>query len=65
MATYYDDNYGHYDIENEEDVEFYHHIQQTNVRKKCQGCGRMVCIQPQYAYCNSCTEKIERGQDLS
>ena len=61
MKSYYDDNYGHYEIESEEDIEFYHRTQRQSVRKKCQGCGRMVKIKPEYGYCNSCAEKIEQG----
>jgi hypothetical protein len=62
--TYYDENFGHYEINSEEDVEFYHQIQRTNVKKICEGCGQTVRIQPQYAYCNSCATKLERGLDL-
>jgi hypothetical protein len=64
MASYYDDNYGHYTIESEEDVEFYHETQQASVSKKCAGCGRRVKIRRDYAYCNSCAEKRERGGDF-
>lgn len=62
--VYYDDNFGHYDINDEDDVQFYREMQATSVEKTCSGCGRKVRIQPHYAYCNSCAEKIERGQDL-
>jgi hypothetical protein len=62
--SYYDDNFGHYTIESEEDIEFYHEMQRQSVRKKCQGCGRMVRIKPEYGYCNSCAERIERGEDF-
>lgn len=61
---YYDDNYGEWDIQDEDDLEFYRRTQRTNVRKKCAGCGKSVRIQPDYAYCNSCATKIERGMDL-
>ena len=61
--SYYDDNFGFYDIESQEDVEFYFENQRKSVRKKCQGCGRMVKILPQYAICNSCAERAERGGD--
>lgn len=61
---YYDDNFGHYDIEDEDDVQFYHDMQRTNVEKRCAGCNKLVMLQPQYAYCDSCATKIERGQDL-
>jgi len=64
MATYYDDNFGNYDIESEEDIEFYHQVQEESVQKVCKGCGRRVRIRYDYAYCNSCAEKIERGYDI-
>lgn len=63
MPTYYDDNYGHYNIESEEDIEFYHQTQKQSVWKKCERCGRKVKIKPEYAYCNSCADRIERGWD--
>jgi len=64
MPSYYDDNFGFYDMEDEGSEEFYHHVQEKSVRKKCQGCGRMVNILPQYGYCNSCAGKIEQGREL-
>jgi len=68
MATYYDDNFGFWEgmdgPDAEENREFYKQTQRTNVRKKCQGCGQMVRIQPQYGYCNSCADKRERGYDI-
>lgn len=64
MPSYYDDNYGFYEIDSPEDVEFYHETQRQSVRKRCQGCGRMVRIRPDYAYCNSCATKREQGFDI-
>jgi hypothetical protein len=65
MSNLYDDNFGHYEENDDPEGtrEFYDHIQKTNVKKKCQGCGRMVLIQPHYAYCNSCADKRERGME--
>lgn len=63
-ASYYDDNFGRYEIESEEDIEFYHQVQRESVRKKCQGCGRTVKLRPDYGYCNSCADKIEHGWDI-
>ena len=63
MSTYYDDNFGQYDIRDEEDIEFYFKIQKTNVEKECNRCGRLVMIQPHYAICNSCADILERGGD--
>lgn len=64
MASYYDDNFGTHEIESQDDVDFYHEVQRRSVLKKCAGCGRKVKLQPEYAYCNSCAEKIEKGMDL-
>lgn len=60
--SYYDDNYGHWeDMDDPDNVAFYHQRQRTNVKKKCDGCGRTVRIQPDYGYCNSCADKREKG----
>jgi rRNA maturation endonuclease Nob1 len=63
--SYYDDNYGFYDIRDQDDIDFYFETQKQSVKKKCAGCGRTVKIKPDYAYCNSCTDKLERGFDVS
>ena len=62
--SYYDDNYGWYEIEDQGDIDFYFETQAMSVEKKCQGCGRTVKIKPEYAYCNSCADIIERGGEL-
>lgn len=65
MPSYYDDNFGHWEDMDDPDMrEFYHKVQKSNVLKKCKGCGRKVRIQPQYAYCNSCATRMERGEDV-
>jgi len=58
---YYDDNFGAYDIDCEEDIEFYHQMQEESVEKECGMCGRTVRLRPDYWCCNSCADKIERG----
>ena len=62
--SYYDDNFGHYRIEDEGDVDFYNNVQQRSVEKRCDGCGARVKLLPDYAYCNNCADKIERGMEL-
>ena len=61
MATYYDDNFGHYEIDSYEDIEFYHRMQEESVEKVCKDCGRKVRIRPDYECCNSCADRRERG----
>ena len=62
--SFVDDNFGTYDIQDGDDIRFYQDVQKRSVRKKCQGCGRMVKILPQYGYCDSCATKREQGFDL-
>lgn len=62
--TFVDDNFGTWDIENQDDIDFYFQVQRESRRKKCQGCGRMVKLRPDYAYCNSCADARERGGDF-
>jgi len=66
MPGYYDDNYGFWhDMDDPDMREFYFQTQKRSKAKKCQGCGRMVKIKPEYAYCNSCADKIEQGFDYA
>jgi hypothetical protein len=63
--SYYDDNYGHWeDMDDPDTLAFYGRVQRESVRKKCAGCGRSVKLRPDYAYCNSCAERLERGEDF-
>jgi uncharacterized OB-fold protein len=64
MPGYVDDNFGTYEIEDEDDVRFYHDVQKRSVKTKCQGCGRTVKLLPGYAYCDSCARKREQGLDI-
>lgn len=64
MASYYDDNFGHWEIRDQDDIDFYHQVQRESRPKKCERCGRVVRLRPDYAICNSCADKIERGYDF-
>jgi len=57
---YYDDNFGEWDIEGEDDIRFYFQVQEENVLKTCVICGREVMLRPEYDKCNSCMEQMER-----
>jgi uncharacterized OB-fold protein len=63
MPTYYDDNFGCWDIQDEDDLRFYHAVQRESRRKRCASCGRIVRLRPDYAICNSCADRAERGLD--
>jgi hypothetical protein len=62
--SYYDDNFGTWDVRDSEDRQFYRTVQRASVAKRCKGCDRMVRILPHYAYCNSCADAIERGGEF-
>jgi rRNA maturation endonuclease Nob1 len=64
VASYYDDNYGWYEIDSQDDIDFYHQVQRESVEKECHGCGRTVMLRPDYGYCNTCADKLERGEDV-
>jgi len=62
MTTFYDDNFGIWeDMDDPEYVPFYQKVQRKSVVKECAGCGRMVKIRPEYAYCNDCMVAQEQG----
>jgi len=58
-----DDNFGVYEIEDDDDLAFYHDMQAESVLKKCSACNRQVKLRPSYGICNSCAEILERGGD--
>ena len=62
--SYYDDNFGHWDMADEDSRDFYRQVQRNSVTKTCKGCGYRVRILPHYAYCNSCADVIERGGEF-
>ena len=54
---YYDDNFGHWESTNKpEVVEFYNQVQRESLLKACEGCGEIVKLRREYAYCNSCVD---------
>lgn len=64
MPSYVDDNFGTYDMEDEDDLEFYRQVQAESVWKRCAGCHRRVKIRPDFGYCNTCAGRRERGEDI-
>ena len=60
MPGYYDDNFGHWEIEDEDDIAFYEQVQRESVWKKCEQCGKKVKLRPDYSICNGCADLNER-----
>jgi len=61
---YYDDNFGHYNMDDdpEETQRFYKQVQKESVETTCVICERKVNLRPHYNKCNSCMDAMERGQ---
>ena len=58
--TYYDNNFGHWDMsEGEEMVDFYHKVQRESVEKVCKQCGEIVFLRRNYVICNDCADRNE------
>ena len=62
--SYVDDNFGNWDMRDEDDMSFYHRVQAESVYKRCQGCGAIKKLLPQYGYCDGCATKKEQGWDF-
>ena len=60
----YDDNFGLWERYVGESRQLYRQVQRASVSKRCKGCGYMVRIMPQYAYCNGCADAIERDGEF-
>ena len=60
QASYYDDNFGHWNMDDDPDMkEFYFQVQKESVLKECSICGRQVKLRPEYDKCDSCCRQIE------
>ena len=65
--SYYDDNYGEWDgmdssdPDFEDNIRFMQEVQRDSVWKRCKSCNRRVKLRRDYAICNSCAERQERG----
>jgi phosphopentomutase len=63
MSSYYDDNFGHWDMsggDTEEMISFYREVQKDSVEKICKQCERRVFLRRAYVICNDCADQNER-----
>lgn len=65
MRTFVDDNYGEWHNADDPSVQrFYQDVQERSRVKRCSICGRKVRLLPHYDKCDSCCNRLERGDDL-
>ena len=62
MSEYYDDNFGNWNIEDEDDIRFYNKVQKESIWKICSMCDEKVKLKPEYDKCDSCMNMLESGR---
>lgn len=54
-----------YDLEDPMTLLILQQMEREKIVKKCEGCGHYVRMKEEYAYCEHCMSRLERGVDLS
>ncbi len=65
MAAVYDDNFGFWDINGQEEQAFFEYVQRQSVQKTCDRCERRVRLMPPKTLCASCAAALEYGAPAS
>lgn len=61
MAAVYDDNFGFWDIDGQEEQAFFDYVQRQSVQKTCDRRELQVRLMPSKALCASCVTALECG----
>ena len=64
-AAVYDDSFGFWDIDGQEEQAFFEYVQGQSVQKICDRCERLVRLMPTKARCASCVTALECGAPAS
>ena len=64
-AAVYDNNFGFWDIDGQEEQAFFEYVQDQSVRKICDRCERPVRLMPPKTLCASCVTALECGAPAS
>jgi hypothetical protein len=65
MAAVYEDNFGFWDIDGQEEQAFFEDVQRQSVKKTCDRCDRPVRLIPSKTQCASCVTALECGAPAS
>jgi hypothetical protein len=65
MAAVYDDSFGFWDIDGQEEQAFFEYVQRQSVQKACDRCERRVRLMPPKTLCASCVAALECGAPAS
>jgi len=61
----YDDNFGFWDIDGQEEQAFFEHVQRQSVEQICDRCERPARLMPSKTLCASCVAALECGAPTS
>jgi hypothetical protein len=61
MAAVYEDNFGFWDIDGQEEQAFLDYVQRQSVQRTCERCNRRVRLMPPKTICASCVTALECG----
>ena len=65
MVTIYEDNFGFWEIDCQEESAFFAHVQSQSVRASCQRCRRPVRLMSTKTICAACVSALECGAPSS
>ena len=65
MGAAYEDNFGFWDLDEPEELAFFHHVQRQSVGAVCKRCERIVHLMPPRIFCAPCASALECGAPLS
>jgi hypothetical protein len=64
-AAVYDDNFGFWDIDGQEEQAFFEYVQRQSTQKTCDRCEQQVRLMPSKTICASCVTALEYGAPAS
>jgi hypothetical protein len=65
MPAVYDDNFGFWEVDGQEEQAFFEHVQRQSVQRTCDRCDRTVRLIPSKTLCASCVAALECGAPAS
>jgi hypothetical protein len=61
MPAVYDDNFGFWHIDGQEEQAFFDHVQRRSLQRTCERCERRAWLMPPKTICASCATALEYG----
>ena len=65
MGAAYEDNFGFWNLDEPEELAFFHHVQRQSVRAVCKRCEGVVRLMPPKIFCAPCASALECGAPIS